>query len=39
MLADMYAEMHDAAEKMEYERAAYLRDEIARLEATLDMRK
>ncbi len=39
MLADMYAEMHDAAEKTEYERAAYLRDEIARLEATLDMRK
>ncbi|PIO47967.1 MAG: excinuclease ABC subunit B [[Chlorobium] sp. 445] len=39
MLADMYAEMYDAAEKTEYERAAYLRDEIARLEATLDMRK
>jgi len=39
MLADMYAEMYDAAEKTDYERAAYLRDEIARLEATLDLRK
>jgi protein-arginine kinase activator protein McsA len=25
--------------KTDYERAAYLRDEIARLEATLDLRK
>ncbi len=39
MLADMYAEMYDAAEKTDYERAAYLRDEIARLEAALDLRK
>jgi excinuclease ABC subunit B len=39
MLADMYEEMYDAAEKTDYEKAAYLRDEIARLEAALDLRK
>jgi excinuclease ABC subunit B len=39
MLADMYAEMYDAAEKTDYERAAYLRDEIARLEVALEIRK
>ncbi len=39
MLADMYAEMYDASEKTDYERAAYLRDEIARLETALDLRK
>ncbi|MCS6988920.1 MAG: excinuclease ABC subunit UvrB [Chloroherpetonaceae bacterium] len=38
MIAQMYAEMSDAAEKMEYEKAAYLRDEIKRLEESLDAR-
>lgn len=35
MIAQMYAEMSDAAEKMEYEKAAYLRDEIRRMEESL----
>ncbi len=35
MLAQMYAEMSAASEKTEYEKAAYLRDEIRRLEASL----
>lgn len=35
MIAQMYAEMSDASEKMEYEKAAYLRDEIKRLEQSL----
>lgn len=35
MVAQMYAEMSDASEKMEYEKAAYLRDEIKRLEESL----
>lgn len=38
MLAQMYAEMQEAAEKTEYEKAAYLRDEIERLKATLDIK-
>ncbi len=37
MLAEMYAEMQDASEKMEYEKAAYLRDEIERLQQSIDM--
>ncbi len=35
MLAEMYAEMQDASEKMEYEKAAYLRDEIERLQQSI----
>ncbi|MFQ3599392.1 MAG: excinuclease ABC subunit UvrB [Chloroherpetonaceae bacterium] len=35
MVAQMYAEMSEASEKTEYEKAAYLRDEIKRLEASL----
>jgi excinuclease ABC subunit B len=35
MIAQLYAEMSDAAEKMEYEKAAYLRDEIKRMEESL----
>jgi excinuclease ABC subunit B len=35
MIAQMYAEMSDASEKMEYEKAAYLRDEIKRLEQSI----
>ena len=35
MVAQMYAEMSEASEKMEYEKAAYLRDEIKRLEESL----
>ncbi len=35
MIAQMYAEMSDASEKMEYEKAAYLRDEIKRLEESI----
>ncbi len=35
MIAQLYAEMNDAAEKMEYEKAAYLRDEIKRLEEAI----
>ncbi len=35
MIAQLYAEMSDASEKMEYEKAAYLRDEIKRMEASL----
>ncbi|MCS7013626.1 MAG: excinuclease ABC subunit UvrB [Chloroherpetonaceae bacterium] len=38
MLAQMYAEMQDAAEKTEYEKAAYLRDEIERLKAMWDIK-
>jgi excinuclease ABC subunit B len=37
MLAEMYAEMQDASERMEYEKAAYLRDEITRMEKSLDI--
>ncbi len=35
MIAQLYAEMSDASEKMEYEKAAYLRDEIKRMEESL----
>ncbi len=38
MIAQMYAEMSDASEKMEYEKAAYLRDEIKRMEEALGIR-
>jgi excinuclease ABC subunit B len=36
MLAQMYEEMSDASEKMEYEKAAYLRDEIERMKKSLE---
>ncbi|MGQ9806268.1 MAG: excinuclease ABC subunit UvrB [Chlorobiales bacterium] len=39
MVAQMYAEMSDASEKMEYEKAAYLRDEIKRLEESLGIHR
>jgi protein-arginine kinase activator protein McsA len=35
----MYAEMSEASEKMEYEKAAYLRDEIKRLEESLGIHR
>jgi len=35
MVAELREEMQDAAVKMEYEKAAYLRDEITKLEEGL----